>query len=130
MALVGVEPGMPGEPPAFEGRNLSSRRAHEAVLDRNVALRAKVGVGDTITIKSIQDTKEEFYDLKVVGISDGRQYSLQPSVIVPVPHVGRTAAAGAPGGTASAELVANLVGVKLADPAATGRRWRSESSRR
>jgi putative ABC transport system permease protein len=113
VALVGVEPGMPGEPPAFDGRNLGSRRAREAVLDRNVALRAKVGVGDTITIKAIQDTKEEFYDLRVVGISDGRQYSLQPSVIVPF----RTWEELRPqGGQAApnAELVANLVGVQLA----------------
>ncbi len=112
VALVGVEPGMPGEPPAFEGRNLGGRRANEAVLDRNVALRAKVGVGDTITIKAIQDTKEEFYDLKVVGISDGRQYSLQPSVIVPF----RTWDEMRPQGAAlqNAELVANLVGVRVA----------------
>jgi putative ABC transport system permease protein len=113
VALVGVEPGMPGEPPAFEGRNLGGRRANEAVLDRNVALRAKVGVGDTITIKAIQDTKEEFYDLEVVGISDGRQYSLQPSVIVPF----RTWDEMRPQGAAlpNAELVANLVGVRVAE---------------
>jgi putative ABC transport system permease protein len=114
VALVGVEPGMPGEPPAFEGRNLGGRRANEAVLDRNVALRAEVGVGDVITIKSIQDTKEEFYDLTVVGISDGRQYNLQPSVIVPFrtwdelrPQGGNTAP--------NAELVANLMAVRVAE---------------
>lgn len=117
VALVGVEPGLPGEPPALEGRNLGSRRAKEAVLDRNVALRAKVGVGDTITIKSIQGTKEEFYDLKVVGISDGRQYNLQPSVIVPFKTWDDLRPQAVRGGTPDAELVANVVGVQLANPA-------------
>ena len=88
VALVGVEPGTARRAARVRGPQSGQPPAREAVLDRNVALRAKVGVGDTITIKSIQDTKEEFYDLKVVGISDGRQYNLQPSVIVPVPHVG------------------------------------------
>ncbi|MCO5243036.1 MAG: hypothetical protein M9927_04265 [Anaerolineae bacterium] len=45
VSLVGVEPGKPGEPPALEGTGLSRDRANEAVLDRNVALRAGVEVG-------------------------------------------------------------------------------------
>ncbi len=116
VALVGVEPGMPGEPPALQGQGLGSRRAREAVLDRNVALRAKVGVGDVITIKSIQGTNEEYYDLKVVGISDGRQYSLQPSVIVPFRTWDELRPQPAKGGSGNAELVANIVGVQLANP--------------
>jgi putative ABC transport system permease protein len=82
-----------------------------------VALRAKVGVGDVITIKSIQGTDEEFYDLKVVGISDGRQYNLQPSVIVPFRTWDELRPQAARGGTPNAELVGNVVGVRLADPA-------------
>ncbi len=117
VALVGVEPGLPGEPPALEGRGLGSRRAREAVLDRNAALRAKVGVGDVITIKSIQGTSEEFYDLKVVGLSDGRQYSLQPSVIVPFRTWDELRPQAVRGGAANAELVANIVGVQLTNPA-------------
>jgi hemin transport system permease protein len=117
VALVGVEPGLPGEPPALEGQGLGGRRAREAVLDRNVALRAKVGVGDVITIKAIQGTEEEFYDLKVVGISDGRQYSLQPSVIVPFRTWDELRPQAARGGTPNAELVANVVGVQLGNPA-------------
>ncbi len=91
--------------------------AREAVLDRNAALRAKVGVGDVITIKSIQGTKEEFYDLKVVGISDGRQYGLQPSVIVPFRTWDEVRPQAARGENPNAELVANVVAVQLADPA-------------
>jgi putative ABC transport system permease protein len=131
VALVGAEPGLPGEPPALEGRNLAGRRAREAVLDRNVALRASVAVGDVITIKTIQGTKEEFYDLTVVGISDGRQYSLQPSIIVPFRTWDELRPQPARGGTPDAELVANIVGVQLTNPAdwqATAKRIENEVS--
>ena len=80
MALIGVEPGQPGEPPVFKGAGYAAG-AKDAILDRHTALRAGLKVGDTFTIKSIQDTKEEFYTLRVAGISDRRQFSLQPSVI-------------------------------------------------
>ena len=75
VALIGVEPGLPGEPPALKGAGLRSRRSKEAVIDRQTALRAGLGVGDTLTVKSIQDTQEQFYNLRVVGISDNRQFS-------------------------------------------------------
>ncbi len=83
-----------------------------------LAPRAKVGVGDVITIKSIQGTQEEYYDLKVVGISDGRQYSLQPSVIVPFRTWDELRPQAAKGGSPDAELVANVVGVRLDNPEA------------
>ena len=40
-------------------------------------------MGDVFTIKSLQGTKQQFYELKVVGISDGQQYGISPSIIVP-----------------------------------------------
>ena len=116
VSLIGVEPGKPGEPPAFEGVGLSRDRANEAVLDRNVALRAGLQVGDTIIVKSTQGTEEEQYPLTVVGISDGRQFFLQPSVFVPM----LTWEKVRPGGgqvPAAEELVSNIVAVKLENPA-------------
>jgi putative ABC transport system permease protein len=83
VSLIGVEPGKPGEPPVQAGRELRNRRGKEAILERSAALRTGLKVGDRFTIRSIQGTQEEFYTLEVVGISDGRQYSLQSSVIVP-----------------------------------------------
>jgi len=117
VALIGVEPGLPGEPPAFEGRQLGGRQSREAVLDRNVALRTGVQVGDVITIKSIQDTREQFYELRVVGISDGRQYSLQPSIIIPFRTWEKLRPQAVVGGAPGAELVANIVAVQLDNPA-------------
>lgn len=118
VSLIGVEPGLPGEVPAYQGRQLGGRRANEAVVDRNTALRAKVGVGDTIRVKSIQAAQEEYYDLLVVGVSDGRQYSLQPSIIVPMltfEKIKPQAVVGA----GDAELISNVAAVRLSDPAAS-----------
>jgi putative ABC transport system permease protein len=117
VALIGVEPGLPGEPPAFEGRQLEGRQSREAVLDRNVALRTGLKVGDLLTIKSIQDTQEQFYELRVVGISDGRQYSLQPSIVIPFRTWEELRPQAVIGGTPGAELVANIVAVQLENPA-------------
>ena len=82
-ALLGVEPGKPGEPNVVEGRQLSTDLAREVILDRNVILRSNLQIGDTITIRSTQGTQDEFYTLEVVGITDGQSYSLVPSLIVP-----------------------------------------------
>ncbi len=117
VALIGVEAGMPGEPPVVVGEGLRSRRGKEAVLDRQVALRTGVNVGDTITVKSIQDTEEQFYDLRVVGISDDRQYSLQPAVIVPILIWDQIRPQALVGGDPNAEIVANIVGIQAVDPA-------------
>ncbi len=82
VAAIGVEPGKPGEPPVLQGTPLQARGSKEAIIDRNVALRTNFKVGDEITVKTIQETKEQLYTLKIVGITDGRQYSIQPAVIV------------------------------------------------
>lgn len=117
VALIGVEPGLPGEPPVVSGTGLRSRRANEVVIDRQVALRRNIQVGDTVTVKSIQDTKEQFYDLRVVGISDNRQFSLQPSLIMPIRTWDAIRPQAIIGGMSDAEIVANIVGVQVTDPA-------------
>lgn len=117
VALIGVEPGKPGEPPVIVGRGLEARGS-EAIIDRNVALRTGYRVGDSLRIKSIQGTSEEFYDLQIVGISDGRQYSLQPSIIVSHQTFDRVRP-GVPV-TNPTDLVSNVIVVQLDEPA----KWR------
>jgi putative ABC transport system permease protein len=115
VSLLGVEPGKPGEPPAYEGRGLERTRSNEAVIGLNVALRTGLGVGDTLTLKSVQGTEEEFYDIEIVGVSDGQQYFIQPSVFLPY----LTWEKVRPQGSTSpnrGELISNIVGVKLTDP--------------
>jgi putative ABC transport system permease protein len=82
-AMLGVEPGRPGEPQVVKGQQLSTDSAKEVILDRNTAVRSKLDVGDTLTVRTTQGTNDEFYELRVVGITDGQQYSLQPSIFVP-----------------------------------------------
>lgn len=117
VALIGVEPGLPGEPAAVSGQGLRSRRAKEAVIDRQLALRAGLKAGDTLTIKSIQDAKEQFYTLRIVGVTDNRQFSLQPSVILPLSTWDAIRPQAVIGGVPGAELVANIIGVQVTNPA-------------
>ncbi|NMB94972.1 MAG: ABC transporter permease, partial [Flexilinea flocculi] len=82
-ALLGVEPGHVGEPKVIEGSQLSAADADEVILDRNVILRSNIQLGDTIAIRVTQGTEDQVFTLKVVGITDGQQYALQPSLFVP-----------------------------------------------
>jgi putative ABC transport system permease protein len=82
VALIGVEPGKPGEPPALEGRGLRVKDDKGVIIDRNVVIRTGLKVGDTFTIKANQGSKEELNQLTVAGITDGRQYSIQPVLIL------------------------------------------------
>lgn len=83
VALLGVEPGRTGEPPVLEGRQLGASQANEVIIDRNTALRSKLAVGDTLTIRVTQGTQDKFFDLRVVGVAGGQQYSLQPAIFAP-----------------------------------------------
>ncbi len=83
VSLLGIEPGKPGDVPIRQGQTFSSRRANEVVVDLNTAYRAKLKPGDSVTLKTVQGTDEKYYTLRVVGISDGQQYFLRPSVFAP-----------------------------------------------
>ena len=82
VSILGVEPGTPGAPAVLEGGNLQSELAAEVLIDRNVALRTDIKVGDRITIRSTQGTKDEFYELKVIGMTEGNLYQFAPSIFV------------------------------------------------
>jgi putative ABC transport system permease protein len=114
VSLIGVEPGRPGEPPAYEGRGLKGKQEKGAIIDQNVAQRTGLTVGDTMVIKTTQNTKEEFYPIEVVGITDGRQYSIQPSVILPYVTWDRVRPKGAVNGNEG--FTYNIIGVKLDNP--------------
>ena len=116
IALVGVQPGAPGEPPVSTGRRLNGSRERGAIVDRATQQRTGLGPGDTVTIRSVQDAKEEYYTLTVVGVTDDRQFSLRPSVFVPL----RTWDRLRPGTLVNVDerdLVASFIAVQLNDPA-------------
>jgi putative ABC transport system permease protein len=115
VSLLGVEPGQPGEPAVVRGEQLSSLRANEAIIDRNTARNTGLDVGDILIVNATQGTVDEQYPLTVVGVSDGQQYFIQPSVIVPLYTWDRvrprpTSIVG------PSELTFNIANVKLEDP--------------
>lgn len=83
VALIGVDPGQPGEPRVTDGQQLSTDLAEEVLIDRNVLLRSSIKIGDFITIRATQGTRDEFFRLRVVGVTEGQQYFLQPSIMTP-----------------------------------------------
>jgi putative ABC transport system permease protein len=115
VSILGVEPGHPGEPPVVQGRQLGDLSAREALIDRNTALRTRLGVGDTLTLKTIQGTQEEFYDLRIVGITDGRAFFLQPSVMMP--HLTWERVRPGTVNLTRSQMISNIVAVDLLDPA-------------
>jgi len=105
-----------GETKVISGSQISTDLANEAIIDRNTAIRTGIKLGDNIIVRATQGTRDEFFTLKVVGVTDGQQYSLQPSVFVPFFTWDRIR----PKSEAevnSSNPVANIVIVKLMDPA-------------
>ena len=82
VSLIGVEAGRPGEPPVLNGVGLQAKRKEEVIINQAVAQQSDLAIGDVLTLKTIQGTEEEFHELRIVGISDNRQYFFQPSLIV------------------------------------------------
>lgn len=114
VALLGVEPGRPGAPEAVQGQSLSDT-AGEVLVDQNVIDRSNIQLGDTIQVRSTQGTEDVFYDLKVVGITDGQFYTFQPAIFVPYAtwdevRTKSDAELGRPSTTV------NVVAVRLDDP--------------
>ena len=117
-SFIGIEPGLPGEPQVLEGAQIERSRANDVIVDAGVVARLGTKVGDTIRVKVTQGTEDEFYDLRVAGITDRRQYFFQPAIFAPLltwdkirPQATDTNRRG--------ELVSNIAVVKLQDPAAT-----------
>ena len=113
VSLVGVEPGKPGEPAVLEGTGLTSKRANEAIIDANVARDGGYAVGDTIIIKSTLGAEEEFYDVRVVGITESQKYFIQPSIVLPYETWDEVRPRGV---TDNGETIFNIIAVKLDDP--------------
>jgi putative ABC transport system permease protein len=116
VSLIGVEPGMPGEPRAYAGRQLGRSRGNEAIIDQRVMDQTGLGVGDTLVLKSIIGTEEEFFELEIVGTSDGQGFFLLPSVFVPYLTWEKVRPQGESEGRSQGDFVSNLVATKLTDP--------------
>jgi putative ABC transport system permease protein len=115
VALIGVEPNRPGEPPVLEGRQLERDSSNDVIVDTGITDRLGLSVGDSIRIKVTQGTDEEFYDLKIVGVTDRRQYFFQPAIFAPLLTWDKVKPQGAED-SRQGELVSNIAVVKLRNP--------------
>lgn len=115
VSLIGIEPDSPGMPPVLNGRTINTLKGNEAVVESRFLTRYGIQIGDVIKIKTIQGTKEKYFDLQVVGQSDSQQYQYAPTMFIPFktwdqikPQAVRTGSEG--------ELTSNIIAVKLKNP--------------
>ena len=118
VSLLAAEAGQPGMPTILEGREFRGGEAREAVIDRNVALRSGIKVGDEIEIRSTQGVEDEFFHLKVVGMVDGQSYFFQPTIFVPA-ATWETIRPQSEVDLNSNTVYPNIIAVKLTDPSQT-----------
>lgn len=116
VSMLAAEPGRPGMPPLLEGRDFRGGEAREAVIDRNVALRSDIQIGDEIVIRSTQGVDDKFFTLEVVGLVDGQSYFFQPTIFVPA-STWEKIRPQSEADLASNTAYPNIIAVKLTDPA-------------
>ncbi len=113
VSLIGIEAGKPGAPPVLSGQNIIIDRGFDVVVDQNVIDRTGVKLGDTIRLKTIQGTKDEFYTLRIIGITDRRQYLFQPSIFLPYRTWDQVRPQGGQQGGQLMTATSNVIAVKI-----------------
>lgn len=116
VSMLAAEAGRPGMPVVIEGRDFRSSSARETVIDRNVALRSGIKVGDEIQIRSTQGVEDKFFTLKVVGLVDGQSYFFQPTIFVP-PATWEKYRPQSEADLNSNTAYPNIIAIKIIDPA-------------
>lgn len=115
VSLIGIFPGKPGAPDVVLGKNLSGNRGNDVLVDQNLVNRLDVRVGDVLRIKSTQGTRDELFELRVIGITSPRQYLYAPSIFLPYRTFDNVRPqASAP--SLSSEMAPNVIAVQLEDP--------------
>jgi len=115
VSFIGVEPDKPGSPEAIMGNNLRSRQAKVVLIDQRVAEQADIGVDDIIKIKATQSTDDEYFELRVTGITDGQQYFFQPSIFASIPIWDKYRPKADPS-VFSSQPAINVIAVRAEDP--------------
>ena len=114
VSMLAVEAERPGMPAIIEGREFRGGTAREVVIDRNVALRSGIKVGDEIQIRSTQGVEDNFFTLRVVGMVNGQSYFFQPTIFVP-PATWEKIRPQSDADLNSDAAYPNIIAVKLAD---------------
>ena len=114
VSMLAAEAEHPGMPAIIEGREFRGGTTREVVIDRNVALRSGIKVGDEIQIRSTQGVEDNFFTLRVVGMVDGQSYFFQPTIFVP-PATWEKIRPQSDADVDSDVAYPNIIAVKLAD---------------
>jgi putative ABC transport system permease protein len=128
VSLIGVEPGKPGDPPVIQGSGFTLNRGSDVVIDETIASQTGVQVGDSIILKTIQGTREEFFELDVIGMTDSRLYLYLPALFLPYQTWDEIRPQAAPEASL-VETTSNIVAVQIepgADPIVVGERIESQ----
>lgn len=115
VSLIGVEANQPGSVGVISGSPFASNRANEAIIDINIAERGALNLGDTIQIKTIQGAEEEFYSVRVIGITDSRENQYAPALFLPYQTWERIRPK-ATLGEGSSDSISNIFALKLQNP--------------
>jgi putative ABC transport system permease protein len=115
VSLLGVESGRPATPQVTAGRSFLTDQSNEVIIDQRVVQRSNIKLGDLITIRSTQGTKDKFFELKVVGITSGQAFFFQPSIFVPA-YVWERIRPKAESEISNLTPAINIIVVKLTDP--------------
>jgi putative ABC transport system permease protein len=115
VSMLGAEAGQPGMPPIIAGRDFRGGEAREVVIDRNVALRTNIKIGDEIEVRSTQGVDDKFFKLTVVGLVAGQSYFFQPTIFVP-PATWEKIRPQSEADLNSDTPYPNIIAVKLNDP--------------
>jgi putative ABC transport system permease protein len=119
VSLLGAEAEHSGMPPIEQGHVFHTGNSREVVIDRNVALLSGIGIGDEITLRSTQGTTDEFYYLKVVGLTGAQSYFFQPTIFV-TPNTWEKIRPQSEADLKDDTPYPNIIAVRLQDPKETG----------
>ncbi len=85
------------------------------MIDRNVALRSGLKIGDEIQIRSTQGVEDKFFTLTVVGLVEGQSYFFQPTIFVP-PTTWERVRPQSDADLNSDTAYPNIIAVRVTDP--------------
>lgn len=114
VSLVGVEPESLAVPKVIKGVGLRQKYGDEVIIDDKFARSHKLKVGEMLTIRTIQGDEEEFNQLRIVGITEERQYFYARSVILPLYTWDEIRPMANPG-QSSGQPMGNMIAIRLDD---------------
>jgi putative ABC transport system permease protein len=115
ISLLGADPDFPGMPAVTRGTAFRGGDSNEAVIDRNLAVRSGLGIGDPIELRSTQGPEDKFSELVVVGITEGQSYLFQPTIFV-APSTWERIRPQSEADLRDENLYPNIIVLRLQDP--------------